>query len=102
MNAPWENVAIDPDYRRKLLDNAYHELTKNPFYQLILQEARERERTGHRLLADPRFSGEQLKFYQGELQAWQELPTLAAKIYDREESLIEQQQSPQLPEAPAY
>lgn len=101
MIAPWENPAVEPDLRRKMLEDAYNQLVRNPLYVMLMQESRERERTGHRLLADPRFSGEQLKFYQGELQAWQELPALAAKIYDREESLIEQQ-PPQLSEAPAY
>lgn len=86
---PWQNPRTDPDTRRDNLERAYESFTSNPFYELMCREAEQRERTGMRLLSNPEFSGEQLKFYQGEMQAWSEVSGLARRIYAEEDSLIE-------------
>lgn len=86
---PWQNRRMDTDMRREILEKAYKSFISNPFFELLSREAEERERTGVRLLLNPEFSGEKLKFFQGETQAWSEVPGLARRIYAQEDSLIE-------------
>lgn len=86
---PWSDAGIDPLMRKTWLEDAYEEFISNPFWELLQREAAEQKRHGALLLSDPRFNGEQLKFYQGELKVWDGISGLVRRLYEAEEQLIE-------------